>query len=316
MYFPYLFGKQSEFLALRAAAPVISKDKKVIPIVEPVQKASSNLIRFMQGMQKVNIPAVVIVNPTQGDFTHGIASDWLNAVEIGLTENPNLMPGFCCHSSTSMPQVDAFLKNYSGRPVCLLYQSPHLTDTEFSLLARRAQVAFHICLQGKIPASKRKLLPMHKLVDVTDNFNKQPRNGDYEDPEFFSDRHLNYATDSIGFGDFTVIGSQFQVGGGQPAAVVIHATYKDPASRTVWVEHFVSDDTKLGVGRVEQKYLQAVAKLCNEVTTRPLEFGADLALLAFQGDHTSAHFPGLGKNKEHQIHHHVEMMNSILCGRL
>lgn len=316
MYFPYLFGKRSEFLALRAAAPGISKDQKVIPIVEPVQKASNNLLRFMQEMQKAKMPAIVIVNPTQGDFKHGIASDWLNVVETGLTENSHVMPGFCCHSSTSMPHVEAFLKKYSGRPACLLYQSPHLTDAEFVSLAGKAQVAFHVCLQGKIPASKRKLLPKQKLVDVIDNFNKQARNGDYEDPEFFSDRHLNYATDSIGFGDFTVIGSQFQIGGGQPAAVVIHATYKDLTSSTIWVEHFVSDDTKLGVGRVEQKYLQAVAKLCKEVTTRPLEFGTDLALLAFQADHTTGHYPGLGKNKERQIHHHVEMMNSILCGKL
>lgn len=316
MYFPYLFGKQSEFLALRAAAPGISKDKKVIPIVEPVQKSDGNLLRFMQEMQKAGMPAVIIINPSQGDFKHGVAPNWLNAIQAGFLANPLILPGYCCHSSTSMLQINAFLESYSDRPICLLYQSPHLTDAEFAGLARSKQVAFHVCLQGKIPASKRRSLPKEKIVDIVDNFNKQARNGDYEDPEFFSDRHLNFAADSAGFGDFTVIGSQFQLGGGQPAAVVIHATYKDSASNSIWVEHFVSDDTKLGIGRVEQKYLQAVAKLCREVTRRPSEFGMDAGLLAYQADHATGHYPGLGKNKERQIHHHVEMMNAILCGKL
>ncbi len=318
MYFPYLFGKRSELLALRAAADVMAEDQRVFPIVEPVISNPDDLLRFMQAMQKAEMPAIVVTNPIHGDFKHGVPSDWINAVLPAFQRYPVVRPGYCCRPSSSAAQIATFLKTHYGHAVTLLYQSPHLSDSEFKNLAASQQVEFHICLLGKLPSSKRDLLPKLKLVDVFDNFNKLARNGDYEDEnaEFFSDRHLSYVKDSAGFGDYTVIGSQFQAGGGQPAAVVIHVTFKDRQTGAVWVEHFLSDDTTYGVGRVERKYLQAVAKLCGAVKTRRTEFGIDAALAAYQTDDFDQHFPGLGKNKERQIYHHIALMNAILGGKL
>lgn len=113
-----------------------------------------------------------------------------------------------------------------------------------------------------------------------------------------------------------MIGSTFRLGGGQPSSVVIHATYKHRTTGHIWVEHFVSDDIEREVGTVEEKFHQAAAKLVAAATRRPAEFGSNDALDAYAEHVRSHHYPGLGGNKRHQIHHHIALNHQILVGEL
>lgn len=64
MYFPYLFDKASELLALRAMAGELGKPQKIIPLIEPV-RASGGLVRLFHGFKKSSDYAYVITNPHQ-----------------------------------------------------------------------------------------------------------------------------------------------------------------------------------------------------------------------------------------------------------
>jgi hypothetical protein len=110
------------------------------------------------------------------------------------------------------------------------------------------------------------------------------------------------------------LGATFEPGGGQPSAVAIHATFKEGGA--VWVEHFVSDDVERDVGTVGEKFLQAAGKLVARVREAPLAFGRDEALQAYANDVAEEHFPGLPKNKERQIYHHLALMHQLLTGAL
>jgi hypothetical protein len=158
------------------------------------------------------------------------------------------------------------------------------------------------------------MLPTPKAVDVRDHFNKQTRNADYGAAEFFSDDHLSFEGNAVGFGDYSIVGSHFQAGGGPAHAVAIHGIYKNSETDNIWVEHFVSDDTDAAVGSVESKFLQAAGKLVDQFTERPHEFGNDAALVEFADDVEAEHFPGLGASKRRQIQHHLALISDFLSG--
>nr|WP_278249012.1 sce7725 family protein [Paenalcaligenes suwonensis] len=150
---------------------------------------------------------------------------------------------------------------------------------------------------------------------MRDDFQRKARNADYEGIEFFTDRHLSFLSEGVGFGDYTVLGATFEGGGGPAAAVAIHGTFKGQGG-AVWVEHFVSDDTERNVGTVGGKYLQAAGKLVLRARHAPEMFGNDKALQSFAADVVALHYPGLGKSKERQIYHHVALMYQLLTNRL
>ena len=179
-------------------------------------------------------------------------------------------------------------------------------------IALAPNVLFHIVIQGRITANHLALLSTNKLVHVTDSFNKQQRNADYSGTEHFTDRHKTFAENAVGFGDYTVIGSELQTGGGPPGAVAIHITYLHPANGDLWVEHFVSDEIDRDQGDPGSKFLQAVSKFGAVHPLRGTEFGTNPALGAYIGDLTTSHFPGLAKNKERQILHHIARVHDLL----
>ena len=156
------------------------------------------------------------------------------------------------------------------------------------------------------------MLPRTTLVDIRDHFNAQPKNSDYNGSEFFSDSHRTFRDMGIGYGDCMTIGSEYKKGGGPAHAVAIHATYKQTRSDDVWVEHFVSDDTELGVGTTAEKFLQAARKLVRAVSRRRVEFGSNPALDSHAEYVRTNSFPGLGVNKQLQIHHHIALNHQIL----
>jgi hypothetical protein len=163
-------------------------------------------------------------------------------------------------------------------------------------------------------AGQRALLPTTKRVSIRDYFNKLDRNSDYDGAELFTDRHRTFKASWAGFGDYAAIGSSFSATGGPPAAVAIHAIYKELKSGDVWIEHFVSDDIARNVGSVQGKFVQAAKKLTAAAKARPKQFGQNFALDEYAAHATSAHFPGLPKNKELQISHHLCLMLDVLSG--
>ncbi len=312
MYHPHLFARRAELLALRDLSEHLQMSESISPILEGAKADPRDLVKCLEVLGNAGVTATVILNPVVGDFkNHLLLEPWRQALAERFSKYPKLLPGYVCRPSSTMAQVGAFLNAYHDRATALLYWSPKLPDGDVKELAALESVRFHINLHDQMSNAQRALLPTNKAVDVKDHFAKCARNADYGGPEFFSDDHLNYSENSVGFGDFSIVGSQFIAGGGQAHAVAIHGIYKTDED-SIWVEHFISNDVELEVGTVEGKYLQAAGKLVDAIFVRPNEFGDDLALEGFAGDVENGTFPGLAVSKRRQIYHHLALVNSLL----
>jgi len=314
LYFPYLYARQSELLALRALRASYPIRDVLLPILEPVNGDASSLLRALNQFGEADDNLIVVTNPYQHHFHAGVPGNWIEPVEESINRHAALIPGLLCTQSTTIQEIRSFLTRYPDRDVALLYLNARLTEANVRWLTDRENIRFHVNLHERMSAAHHALLPRDKVVDIRDDFQRRARNSDYDGIEFFTDRHLNFQNVAAGFGDYTILGATFEPGGGQPSAVAIHATFKERGA--VWVEHFVSDDIERDVGTVGEKFLQAARKLVARVRGAPRAFGNDEALQAYAADVAEEHFPGLPKNKERQIYHHLALMHQLLTGAL
>ena len=314
MYSPHLFGRRSEFLALRALLTDGGDLGSLVPIVEPVMANTGDLSRCIEAFGKANTRIVVTVNPRLHEFAGNAPAvkALRKALDDLLKKYESVIPAFRVHPATAKASIDSFLAAYKNRAVALLYSSPELTDAEFKSLADYGPVAFHVVLDQQLSSKQLAMIPVGKLVDTRDHFNKLSRNADYNGRELFTDRHQQVGRSIAAVGDYMMVGRTLEVGGGKAGAVVIHPVFVRAGSREVWIEHFVSDDVDRDVGDVGSKFLQAATKLTRQVRARPAEFGANAALACYQRHVAEATYPGLGKNKEYQIQHHIRTMLSVV----
>lgn len=316
MYFPFFYGRRSEFLALRALLKDHRSLDVLVPIIEPVKRNAADLARCIETFGKAKKALVVILNPDKFELNSpDEAKAWRKEILNVINMYDSILPTFRCISSTTLAEVNSFLKQFESRKVAIAYSSPALSDGDIGTMSGKVAIQFHIVLNGKMTVAQQKLLPVSKRVDIRDYFNKLERNSDYHGSELFTDRYKTYKPSWIGFGDYASVGSAFTPGGGQPAAVAIHAIYKHK-SGDVWIEHFLSDDTDKDIGDTASKFLQAAAKLVKAVKSRPTEFGTNFALEEYARHVANAHFPGLGTNKVLQIEHHICLMLDLLDGTL
>lgn len=315
MYFPYLYGRGSEILALRSILRDHRSLDKLVPVIEPVVADPARLIKCIEEFGKANRAAVVLLNPEKHELqASASANAWRKKVIVAMQAAPSVLPGLRCTPSVSKAAVDAFIAHFSGRSVALAYSSSSLGDPEIKALAAAPTVQYHLVVDDTLSTAKTALLPANKRVDIRDHFKKLTRNADYAGREFFSDRHSTHTKEKwVGFGDFLCLGSDFSSGGGPAAAVAIHACYKSTPTE-LWIEHFISDDTSLAVGTTAGKFLQAASKLVKAAKARPNEFGTNYALDEFATHVATNHFPGLGKNKELQISHHLCVTIDVVDG--
>jgi hypothetical protein len=317
MYFPYLYGRGSEILALRS----ILKDHRplanFVPVIEPVVADPARLVRCIEEYGKKKQAAIVLLNPDKHDLKGPTAiKAWGKDVLAAIKATTSVLPGWRCTSGVTKADVDGFIAHFAGRQVALAYQSPSLSDAEIAALAAVADIRFHLVVEGKLSAAKQAALPQNKRADIQDRFNKLARNADYKGQEFFSDRHSTFKKDKwAGFGDFLCLGSEFAPGGGPPAAIALHTCFMKTATE-MWVEHFVSDDTDIAVGTTASKYLQAAKKPVKAAKARPSEFGSNYALDEFATNNAAHHFPGLPKSKELQLGHHLCVTLDVVNGVL
>lgn len=315
MYFPYLFGKQSELLALRAGAAVGFIPHYTIPVIEPVKADWSGLLRGLDAYASAGGRIIVVMNPSQDELA-GEHPQWFDAVNQLVGQNGNIVPALLCTKNVNRKTVEDFLAFYAERNVALVYHGVALSPNDMAAICLRPNILFHVVIEGRNPSASLAPIPVNRYISIRDNFAKLQRNADYGGQEFFSDDYRNYAGRIGGFGDYTVLGAQYETGGGKPGAVAIHLTYKDRASGSIYVEHFVSDDVERDVGDVTGKYRQALAKAVGAVRVRPFEFGDDASLQAYALDLANGTFPGLPKNKERQIAHHLDLVSRLLAGVL
>lgn len=315
MYFPFLYGRQSELLAIRALTKDTRSLDALIPVIEPVNAKVAALAKCLEASDDKGLSIALIVNPDKHELElHAAATAWRKEALPLIEKHASVIPAYRCHSKTTQKNIDAFFKLFPDRHTAIIYSSSGLSDTETKAIAVKPTVRFHLVLNGKITSNQRAMMPKSKYVAIKDNFNKLDRNADYSGSELFTDRHRTFSSTGVGFGDYTVTGAFFQASGSTPAAVAIHAIYKNAATKDMWIEHFVSDDKDKAIGDVANKFIQATKKLIRASKKRPMEFGKNPALITYEGHVNASTFPGLPKNKELQITHHICLMLDVLNG--
>lgn len=160
------------------------------------------------------------------------------------------------------------------------------------------------------------LSTMPNLVKLQDCFSAQNRNADYSSfPYIYTDAHLTYLSmpNSIGFGDYQMVGEPFNENGGPARAVAIHITYINSQHHDyMFIRHSVSTINSGTTTDTANKCMQALTDL---VTFANQTSDLDQTTLGFRGlqDYlTRRHYPNLGPIKECSIMHHIETYNRYL----
>lgn len=137
MYFPYLYARQSEMLALRSLRGNFLLRDIVIPILEPVNRAHAPLQRLLDEFGEANDNLIVVTNPYQHEF-HGRGLDgWSEPIGEAIDAHGSLIPGLLCTQATPIEQIRDFVTQSRGRDVALLYLNARLTEANAQRLADR-----------------------------------------------------------------------------------------------------------------------------------------------------------------------------------
>ena len=304
MYFPYFRGRQYDLLALKELAQNKRINANVIPVIEPI-KISSTFKATVQVYSDLGSPIAIITNPAVGDFADADTAPLISYI-----------------SKSIIPAV--ILNDYSEAAVKKLQNANFEKNSILAILNSRDHIDEYKTLFSDI-APKYTLFPderqmrravKERKVLFENKFNKQNKNADYlKNPdEFFSDDHLYYLDENYdGFGDYSIIGNNYEEGGFSPRAVAIHVVYFDD-DNALRVHHFVSD-TNYGTEDVAGKFYEAVLKL-KEWYADGQERQLTYALKTLLEYCDKGYYPGLPTVKKLSIMHHLELISKYLNGEI
>ena len=318
MYVPYLYGRQYELLAIRMILNNERQDRgTLMPLIEPVVAKLRDLNNCLRLCGEEDQPVAVIVNPHKHELSNATdLAQWQKEAWSLIDELPHVVPTLHCDEGTARKDIEQFLGRFIGRRVAIVYFGISLDNRDQKWLSTNSNIRWHMVLSDHVSSSFWEILPRDRLILIKDCFKRRVRNADYDGREFFTDRHKTYQKQAAGIGDYLCLGRLFQSGGSTPAAVAIHAIFKETNSGDVWVEHFVSDDRTLEEGDVASKFVQAARKLTTAARRRQNEFGLNPVLTEYARLAKAAEFPGLPTNKKLQMVHHICLMIDVIAGRL
>ena len=304
MYYPILRGRQNELIAIRELASLDKLDN-VIPVIEPV-KASSTLLKTLGELVERGKDCYVILNPAVGLFERELQLDSAYAErlrELMVKGCDVLHP--CLHLIANM---DEALQKYG--PFCnvpAVFFDPNHQD-EF---AREFADASQLEAVFIGDSSRRHVRSANKIL-VEDRFNAKERNADYRacKDEFFSDDYLFYRHEGYcGFGDYSVVGKRYIVGGFRPKVVAIHCIYEKDG-RALYVHHAVSGEEVYG--DTATLYGNALEELLTWAGSAGLLNDPTEGMKQFLRSHNQGSFPGLGLVKKWSIMHHLELVSRMM----
>ena len=105
---------------------------------------------------------------------------------------------------TRRNELSAFLNLSDDTEVAVVYQGLP-TTMSVSQLLESPNIAHHIFIKRYVPTEYISHVPLSRRVMVGDPFNRQPRNADYPEQEFFTDMNtVDGNPDRVDFGDFSL----------------------------------------------------------------------------------------------------------------
>lgn len=304
MYFPYFRGRQYELLALKELATKRLVTPSVIPVIEPV-KLIPALSNSLAAFQAVSLPVALVINPNVGDLTD--EPQIINQL-LEKYSSSNVIPAILTNESAEEGLAKLNTRGISTNDLLTVLNSPDLLKPYQSLFHQTPK--YTLCPYDR---HIRRVVKENSVL-FENKFNKKNRNADYPEDEFFSNDHIDYLEDNyIGFGDYSIIGSDYIESGFAPYAVAIHIVYfaEDNSLR---IRHFVSDSND-DISDVAGKFYEAVSKLHRWYTTEDQKRQLTTGLQTLLDHFNNKTYPGLPTLKKLSIMHHLELMDRYLNGR-
>lgn len=302
MYFPYFRGRQYELLALKELATSKLITSSVVPIVEPV-KLISGLSSSLEAFGNSNLPIGLILNPNVGDLAD--EAETINQLLDKLGANATTIPSVLLNESTEIAMLKLSKKNVFENDTLAVLNKRDYLDIYRDLFSKNSP-KYTLCPDERII---RRSVSKNKVI-FENRFNKQNRNADYPEDDFFSDDHLYYSDDNYtGFGDYSIVGDEYIESGFAPYAVAIHIIYfaKDNSLR---IKHFISDSND-DISDVAGKFYEAVSKLHNWYINGQ-ERQITTGLRTLLNHYKNKTYPGLPTLKKLSIMHHLELVGKYL----
>lgn len=303
MYFPVLRAKQNELIGIRELAERLNA-QTVRPVLEPVREKVDSLFKTIAHLNKFGMEPLLIINPSLGDFSEKDIN-FLSLLDDDDYTGLKFLPCF----STKHNKIDLAKKYLDQLPSFSLFLEGSFSK-EWEPYIALAEI---VLILGDAP--QRLVESAKKRVYIADAFQAQNKNKDYPDvSNFNSNWHTEYTDrrNCIGFGDYTILDTDYSESGGPAYVVTLHLSYIDTDEYdAIKVRHFQSYDdnspTQPGL-----KFKNALDNLINYVDQHPNLFNQTLGLENFRTLHTQNHFPGLGQVKKNSIQHHIETISDYL----
>ncbi len=314
MYFPYLRGKQFELKALREFAIEHPNEKKIIPIIEPINSNYAPISTAIQEMNQNGVCFALILNPKDGDFSHpNINFDSEEITYLKDNEQCEWIPAYLYHNN---PQELRDLVDASAfKKIMIVFREPaEIGENDIlSTIISDDKVSYIIFNDNSSRRTKSFLRSLRKnLIGLNDCFNEKPKNSDYlnREDELFSEMPFFYREDRLyGFADYTALSSKYIEGGMTPYAVAIHLTYQK-AEDLLYIHHFVSDSNRTRAD-IRGKFNEAAIKI------KPFYENNNITITSAVQDlinraNSGEDYPGLGYLKKLSILNHLELIHRIL----
>ena len=233
MYFPFMRAKQFELVALREIIESHNIENRIIPIIEPVNRKISALLRTLKDFDDKDLSYILVVNPKLGDFDATMGNSI--PTEIGevlkkLGSNSSCIKAYQISFKTTSTDVSHFLVSTAGEKVAIIHSYNYVDSVNLNReLDKHSNVAFNCFERKHTSSSYRDSFQDQPKVILEDAFNKQTKNEYYDDDEYFSDLINTFSSAGfVGFGDYVIVGEDWTVSGGPAHTVAIHLTYKKP----------------------------------------------------------------------------------------
>ena len=309
IYFPYLRGRQNELLALRELVQKNLLSPNILPVVEPV-KFSPTLAKTLETFIGNKHSIALIRNPAVGDFVKDLdQADNDNKIKKSINDS---LSNECIIKAGIMKKNTAqMVKGWSKQfQPCVIINTDREWLEEYCKVFS-VQSPSYTLIPDK--SAFRRRVSGNKIL-FEDRFIKRERNSNYADhpDELFSEDHLDFEEDEFnGFGDYSIIGSDYMESGFAPYAVAIHIVYFDK-NDSLRIHHFVSKSNE-DPQNPAKKFYEAVEQLALWVKKNPIY--ETEGLKALLGHHEKQTYPGLGSIKKLSLMHHLELMTRYLDGK-
>jgi len=313
MYFPYLYGRQGETRAIEDMAGRLGNPQAIFPIIEPVVENIPDLSRALDAMKTNGNSVYLIVNPSRYKLeTTDAVARWTRSAAAYIADVALVRPTLELRTGVRAADLTTFLTANAGREVGVSVRTSHIAPSVLARITSGLPV-LHFLHASADPAGYSSAVGASRAVEVRDSFRAEVRNADYSGEEIFTIAPSRFAMEGrVGFSDYTILPGKFNASGGPLGAAVIHMSFADPSDDSIWVQHFVSIETRQYQGSQPSKLMEAMTKLDAQVRTTPGRFVSTTGFASYQDQFSKRSPTSPTYNKRQQISHHVETIATVL----